>query len=175
MVESKNWNYARLSNIDERFSIPKSADAAGEYLSELYKKYGSWNKAISAYNLGRPWKHPERTTHVKLTRKYQRMYLENKHEMGEVVNFKVLKQLDDYGINFDYIRKNSKGKSVFKWIVSPGENSGLIAEQFNEWDDNNGDKYKEINSSDIKKHDGTSVGNFVFIDKPVYITANVKS
>jgi hypothetical protein len=175
LVENKNWSYSALSNIDERFSIPKSADAAGRYLRDLHNRYGSWDNAISAYNLGRPGKNPEKTTHVKCTRKYQKQYLENKLEMGKLVNTSVLESLNDFGVNFDYIRKNSKGKDVFKWHVGAGENPQSIAKQFNEWDMKKGDKYKELDSTSIKKADGSSVGNLIFSNRPVYVTANVKS
>lgn len=174
LVEKENWNYSDLSSIDERFSIPKSADAAGRYLRDLYNRYGDWDKAISAYNLGRPWSHPKRTTHVKCTRKYQKQYLENKLEMGKLVDLKVLESLNEHDIGFDYIRKNSKGKDVFKWHVAPGENPKSIAKQFNDWDKKKGDLYKEIDSSEIRKRDGNSVSNLILSNKPVYVTADVK-
>ncbi|MFW2077386.1 tape measure protein [Acinetobacter sp. ULE_I010] len=34
------------------FDLGKSADAAGQYLQLLYKKFGDWDKAISAYHAG---------------------------------------------------------------------------------------------------------------------------
>ena len=34
------------------FDLGKSADAAGQYLQILYKKFGDWDKAISAYHAG---------------------------------------------------------------------------------------------------------------------------
>lgn len=34
------------------FDIGKSADAAGQYLQYLYKKFGDWERAISAYHAG---------------------------------------------------------------------------------------------------------------------------
>lgn len=37
---------------DDVFDIGKSADAAGQYLQYLYKKFGDWEKAISAYHAG---------------------------------------------------------------------------------------------------------------------------
>ncbi len=33
-------------------NVPEAIDYAAKYLSNLYKKYGSWSKAIAAYNWG---------------------------------------------------------------------------------------------------------------------------
>ncbi|MDD5169023.1 MAG: lytic transglycosylase domain-containing protein, partial [Syntrophales bacterium] len=38
--------------IDERRHFERSTDAALNYLSDLYKRFGSWNLAIAAYNCG---------------------------------------------------------------------------------------------------------------------------
>jgi hypothetical protein len=71
--ENKN-DYTKLSMIDDRFSVYKSSEAAGKFLSKLYKKYGSWDKALSAYNRGTPARNPLATDHVKMTRKFQEYY-----------------------------------------------------------------------------------------------------
>jgi len=71
--ENKN-NYAELSMVDDRFNVYKSSGAAGKFLSKLYFKYGSWDKALSAYNRGTPARDPLATNHVKMIRKYQDYY-----------------------------------------------------------------------------------------------------
>jgi hypothetical protein len=71
----KNKNdYSKLAEIDERFDILKSSEAAGKFLSKLYKKHGSWDKTLSAYNRGTPARNPLATDHVKMTRKFQEYY-----------------------------------------------------------------------------------------------------
>lgn len=39
-------------NVDERYHIEKSTEAACKYLQRSYKKYGSWTLAAAAYNTG---------------------------------------------------------------------------------------------------------------------------
>ncbi len=39
-------------NIDERFDLLKSTEAAAKYLKDLYKKFGSWELVLAAYNCG---------------------------------------------------------------------------------------------------------------------------
>jgi hypothetical protein len=38
--------------VDERYSIEKSTEAACKFFKEAYKKFGSWTIAAAAYNLG---------------------------------------------------------------------------------------------------------------------------
>ena len=38
--------------VDERYHIEKSTQAACNYLNEAYKKYGSWSLAAASYNMG---------------------------------------------------------------------------------------------------------------------------
>jgi len=69
-------DYSKLSKIDDRFDVEKSADAAGRFLIDLYKRYNSWDKALSAYNRGHPAPNPEETNHVKAVKEYQKYYNE---------------------------------------------------------------------------------------------------
>lgn len=39
-------------NVDERYHLVKSTEAACKYLARSYKKYGSWTLAAAAYNAG---------------------------------------------------------------------------------------------------------------------------
>lgn len=40
------------SEIDERYDLVKSTDAASAYLKSAYKKFGSWTAAAASYNMG---------------------------------------------------------------------------------------------------------------------------
>jgi len=81
LAEENSYDYETLAQLDERFDIIKSADAAGRYLKALEDKHGSIVKAVSAYNRGTPAKDPESTAHVKGVLKYQKFYLEQAENM----------------------------------------------------------------------------------------------
>ncbi len=74
LVSKYNYNYAVLSQIDERFNVEKSSDAAARFLVDLYKRYKDWDKALSAYNRGTPAKNPQSTNHVKKVLEYKDYY-----------------------------------------------------------------------------------------------------
>ncbi|MCA9487471.1 MAG: transglycosylase SLT domain-containing protein [Nanoarchaeota archaeon] len=74
LLKEKKYNYEEMAKIDERFHVIKSSDAAGKFLKKLYKRYGSWEKALSAYNRGKPAIDPGSTQHVKKTKEYQNYY-----------------------------------------------------------------------------------------------------
>lgn len=74
IAEENNYNYEKLIQLDDRFSVPKSMDAGGKFLKDLKQRFGTWDRALSAYNAGTPKIHPEKTNHVKMTREYQKYY-----------------------------------------------------------------------------------------------------
>lgn len=74
LIKKHKNNYGELAKIDERFDVYKSSDAAGKFLKKLYNSYGSWDRALSAYNRGTPARNCSSTNHVKFVRAYQRYY-----------------------------------------------------------------------------------------------------
>jgi hypothetical protein len=40
------------SEVDERYHVQKSTEAACRYLKDAYKRFGSWTMAAAAYNVG---------------------------------------------------------------------------------------------------------------------------
>src|SRR3989344_4867458 len=74
VIRENKYNYEKMAEIDERFDVYKSSEAAAKFLKALYGKHGSWDKALSAYNRGTPAKYPCLTNHVHFTRKYQKYY-----------------------------------------------------------------------------------------------------
>lgn len=40
------------SEVDERYHLEKSTEAACKYLKQLYQRFGSWSNAAAAYNIG---------------------------------------------------------------------------------------------------------------------------
>ncbi len=76
LVREYNSDYQELAEIDERFDVRKSAEAAAKYLKEDFNRYGSWDKALSAYNQGKPAPNASETKHVKSVKHYQTYYNE---------------------------------------------------------------------------------------------------
>jgi len=50
---AKEFNLEVNSEVDERYHIQKSTQAACEFLSSAKEKFGSWTLAAAAYNMGR--------------------------------------------------------------------------------------------------------------------------
>jgi len=74
LIQAKNFDYLKLSQIDERFHVGKSINAGAKFLSQLYGQHGSWDKAVSAYNRGKPAFLPATTRHVSQVRHFQDVY-----------------------------------------------------------------------------------------------------
>lgn len=47
-----NYGLEITEEVDERYSVEKSTEAACKFFKEAYKKFGSWTIAAAAYNLG---------------------------------------------------------------------------------------------------------------------------
>lgn len=76
LVKKYNYDYGKLAEIDERFDVRKSAEATAKYLKDDFKRYNSWDKALSAYNQGKPAPKAEETKHVKAVNSYKDYYNE---------------------------------------------------------------------------------------------------
>jgi soluble lytic murein transglycosylase-like protein len=74
LVIQRKFSYTELSRLDERFHVEKSVNAGARFLSELYERHHSWDKALSAYNRGKPSAFPAATRHVRQVRHFQRQY-----------------------------------------------------------------------------------------------------
>ncbi len=48
----RRYGLKKQDRIDERYSFPKSTNAAFEYLKFLHEQFGKWTLAIAAYNCG---------------------------------------------------------------------------------------------------------------------------
>jgi len=74
LVKQNDYDYQKLSQIDQRFHINKSIEAGGKFLHDLHKRFGSWNAALSAYNRGKPATIPLNTRHVRMVKQFQNYY-----------------------------------------------------------------------------------------------------
>lgn len=74
IVKEDKYNYKKLAKIDDRFNVNKSSNAAAKFLKNLYRRFGTWDRALSAYNRGTPARNPKATNHVRFIREYQNYY-----------------------------------------------------------------------------------------------------
>lgn len=51
-LTAKNYGLEVSEEVDERYSVEKSTQAACQYFKEAHKKFGNWTLAIASYNLG---------------------------------------------------------------------------------------------------------------------------
>lgn len=49
---AKSYGLEVSDEVDERYNIEKATEAACKYLSEAYRKYGSWSSTAMSYNAG---------------------------------------------------------------------------------------------------------------------------
>jgi len=77
LLKTNNYDYLTISKLDERFDVEKSIDSGARFLRDLYAQYGSWEKAISAYNRGTPALIPDNTIHVRQVKTFQRYYCQH--------------------------------------------------------------------------------------------------
>ena len=49
---AQDYGLEVTSEIDERYNVEKSTEAACKYLKEAYKKFGSWTAVAASYNMG---------------------------------------------------------------------------------------------------------------------------
>ncbi|HUS01954.1 MAG TPA: lytic transglycosylase domain-containing protein [Chitinophagaceae bacterium] len=78
------------SNVDERYHVLKSTDAASQYLKQAYNKFGSWTAAAASYNCGQG-KYNEQSVFQR-TKNYYDLQLpeETNHYMYRILSFKYL-------------------------------------------------------------------------------------
>lgn len=78
------------SNVDERYNVLKSTDAACAFLKQAYNKFGSWTAAAASYNCGQG-KYNEQAT-LQRTKNYYDLHLpeETNHYMYRILSFKHL-------------------------------------------------------------------------------------
>ncbi len=100
--------------VDERYDIEKSTEAACKYLNKLKSKYGSWSSAAAAYNLG------AKKYSQALDREKENNYFNlnlNQETMRYLYRIAALKEIisnpNDYGFYIDQNEKYSPLNNYF--------------------------------------------------------------
>ncbi|MCA9477994.1 MAG: transglycosylase SLT domain-containing protein [Nanoarchaeota archaeon] len=129
LVQQNDTTYSRLKNVDERFDVNKAIDASARFLTYNKERFGTWSKAISAYNAGSPKQKYMDDKHNHMIREYQRIYLEEKKKQGVPVDEQLLKELKELTLyKFQEKRKNKK----YLYYVCHKDTKKGIIERFNQ-------------------------------------------
>ena len=103
---AQEYNLEVNNEVDERYNLVKSTEAACKYLKESYRTFGNWTLAAASYNAGRA------SMNKQLTRQKVKLYYdlllnkETARYLPRIVAFKIiLSNPRDYGF---YIRKKDK-------------------------------------------------------------------
>lgn len=93
LVQEKDSTYSALVQEDERFDIEKALEATAQYLVKQKNRFGSWNRAIDAYNTGNNLSYQWKTPHIQGVRNNQLKYNLYLKEKGEQVDEGLIKEL----------------------------------------------------------------------------------
>lgn len=98
----KEYGLETNNEVDERFHLEKSTEAACKYLKRLKKRFGSWTMAAAAYNMGETKLAKEKD--IQRTDNYFNLNL-NRETSGYVFRILALKEImsnpEDYGFLVD--------------------------------------------------------------------------
>lgn len=163
LVRAHNYDYPSLSSLDERFDVEKSIMAGAHFLSDLKRRFGNWDAALSAYNRGRPARNPLGTNHVREIRSNQKYYLRHiaetevkaiKAEEAEEKEIAIKNPLPNNNYGFRRIRTTHDGYDIIKFRDTPGDTPLNVVTAFNLWDDNNGNRYQLVDARNVVDRSG---------------------
>lgn len=130
----------------DRFNPYLSINSAAEYFEGLIKSEGSADAATVAYNRGPYRKNPRWTAYLRQVIQCQDYY--NRHIRNSAQKVTMANQ-NSNDLRWIYVRKKLNGNHVYK--AKLGKKSALadIARNFNEWDNNNGNKHMPVSANNI--------------------------
>ncbi len=128
---AKKYGLKVNPDIDERFNIEKSTEAACKYLLDAYKKFGSWTLAAAAYNRG--MKGLEKAIADQNETDYYKLYLnpETARYIYRILAIKeIMKHPHDYGFRFRKEDLYQFPAYKTETIVSPIESWPSLAQYY---------------------------------------------
>ena len=110
-----SYNLEINKDIDERYNVVKSTEAACKYLKQAYEKFGSWTAAAASYNCGQGAYNTHAT--FQQTKNYYDLYIreETNKYIFRILSFKhLIENKEKYGyiISNDEVYQPLKMKSI---------------------------------------------------------------
>lgn len=110
-----SYNLEINKDIDERYNVLKSTEAACKYLKQAFKKFGSWTAAAASYNCGQGAYNSQAT--FQQTKNYYDLYIreETNKYIFRILSFKHLienKEKYGYTISQDEVYQPLKTKTI---------------------------------------------------------------
>ena len=154
---AKDYGMEVNSEIDERYHLAKSTQAACEYLQKAYNKFGDWTMAAASYNMGMYGL--ERRLNQQITNNYYDLYL-NTETSRYIFRLLAVKEIfenkEKYGFNLRekdlYVHPNTKEVKIsssninlFEYSDELGINYKILKE-LNPWIRDNKITNKEQNT-----------------------------
>tara|TARA_Y100001968_G_scaffold332322_1_gene390069 strand:+ start:791 stop:1756 length:966 start_codon:yes stop_codon:yes gene_type:complete len=154
---AKDYGMEVNSEIDERYHLEKSTQAACEYLQKAYNKFGNWTLAAASYNMGMYGL--ERRLNQQITNNYYDLYL-NTETSRYIFRLLAVKEIfenkEKYGFNLRkkdlYMHPNTKEVKIsssninlFEYADKLGINYKILKE-LNPWIRDNKITNKEQNT-----------------------------
>ena len=154
---AKDYGMEVNSEIDERYHLAKSTQAACEYLQKAYNKFGNWTMAAASYNMGMYGL--ERRLNQQITNNYYDLYL-NTETSRYIFRLLAVKEIfenkEKYGFNLRekdlYVHPNTKEVKIsssninlFEYSDELGINYKILKE-LNPWIRDNKITNKEQNT-----------------------------
>ncbi|MGB5242506.1 MAG: lytic transglycosylase domain-containing protein [Lutimonas sp.] len=150
-------------NVDERYNLIKSTEAACQYLLEAYKIYGNWTLTAASYNAGMAG--ISRVMDYQKVDSYYDLYLNaetSRYIPRIVVTKEIMSNPKKYGFVFD-------DSDLYK--LSPTRTTEITEEiaDLNEFAKSNGITYKELKLNNpwlLEQHLNNKSGKKYFIEIP---------
>ena len=110
-----SYNLEINKDIDERYNVLKSTEAACKYLKQAFEKFGSWTAAAASYNCGQGAYNTQAT--FQQTKNYYDLYIreETNRYIFRILSFKhLIENKEKYGylISNDEVHQPLKTKTI---------------------------------------------------------------
>lgn len=132
------------SNVDERYDLIKSTDAATKYLKQAYNKFGNWTAAAASYNCGQGGYNAQ-VTYQGTTNYYDLLLPEETNRyIFRILAFKhIMENAEDLGFVLDkedmyaeiphrVVEVSSSISNLAQWARSQGTTYKMV-KQMNPW------------------------------------------